>query len=69
MKNTEALEQLVDALRCLPGIGPKSALRMAQALLLTQSNWWVTVPIAITFLKKWFAHFAHPKIEMPQFFV
>ena len=33
MKNTEALEQLVDALRCLPGIGPKSALRMAYHLL------------------------------------
>ncbi len=33
MKNTEILEQLVDALRCLPGIGPKSALRMAYHLL------------------------------------
>ena len=33
MKNTEVLEQLVDALRCLPGIGPKSALRMAYHLL------------------------------------
>ena len=33
MKNTEALEQLVEALRCLPGIGPKSALRMAYHLL------------------------------------
>ena len=33
MKNTEALEQLVESLRCLPGIGPKSALRMAYHLL------------------------------------
>lgn len=33
MRNPPALEQLVDALRCLPGVGPKSALRMAYHLL------------------------------------
>ena len=33
MKNPPALEQLVEALRCLPGVGPKSALRMAYHLL------------------------------------
>lgn len=33
MRNPPALEQLVEALRCLPGIGPKSALRMAYYLL------------------------------------
>ncbi len=33
MKNPLALEQLIDALRCLPGVGPKSALRMAYYLL------------------------------------
>jgi len=33
MKNPEALEQLVAALRVLPGVGPKSALRMAYHLL------------------------------------
>ncbi len=33
MKNPPALEQLVEALRCLPGVGPKSALRMAYFLL------------------------------------
>ncbi len=33
MKNPPALEQLIDALRCLPGVGPKSALRMAYYLL------------------------------------
>lgn len=33
MQNPPALEQLVDALRCLPGVGPKSALRMAYHLL------------------------------------
>ena len=27
------LERLVEALRCLPGVGPKSALRMAYHLL------------------------------------
>ena len=27
------LEQLIDALRCLPGVGPKSAQRMALHLL------------------------------------
>ena len=29
----QALDQLVEALRCLPGVGPKSALRMAYYLL------------------------------------
>lgn len=33
MRNPHTLDQLVDALRCLPGIGPKSALRMAYHLL------------------------------------
>ena len=29
MKYTPALSRLIDALRCLPGVGPKSAQRMA----------------------------------------
>ncbi len=33
MKNPQALDQLVESLRCLPGVGPKSALRMAYHLL------------------------------------
>jgi recombination protein RecR len=33
LKNLPALEQLIDSLRCLPGVGPKSALRMAYYLL------------------------------------
>ena len=33
MKNPPALEQLIDSLRCLPGVGPKSAQRMAYYLL------------------------------------
>lgn len=33
MKNPAPLEHLVEALRCLPGVGPKSALRMAYHLL------------------------------------
>jgi recombination protein RecR len=33
MKNPPALEQLIDGLRCLPGVGPKSAQRMAYYLL------------------------------------
>ena len=33
MKNPPALEQLIDSLRCLPGVGPKSALRIAYYLL------------------------------------
>jgi recombination protein RecR len=33
MTNPPALEQLIEALRCLPGVGPKSALRMAYYLL------------------------------------
>jgi recombination protein RecR len=33
VKPASALEELVDALRCLPGVGPKSAQRMAYHLL------------------------------------
>ncbi len=33
MKNPPALEQLIESLRCLPGVGPKSSLRMAYHLL------------------------------------
>ena len=33
MKNPPALEQLIDSLRCIPGVGPKSAQRMAYHLL------------------------------------
>ena len=33
MKNPPAIEQLIDSLRCLPGVGPKSAQRMAYYLL------------------------------------
>ena len=33
MTNPPSLEQLIEALRCLPGVGPKSALRMAYHLL------------------------------------
>lgn len=33
MRNPPALERLIESLRCLPGVGPKSALRMAYYLL------------------------------------
>ncbi len=33
MKYTPALARLIDSLRCLPGVGPKSAQRMAFHLL------------------------------------
>lgn len=33
MKPTNAVDELIDALRCLPGVGPKSAQRMAYHLL------------------------------------
>lgn len=33
MKNSSSLEELIAALRCLPGVGPKSAQRMAYHLL------------------------------------
>jgi recombination protein RecR len=38
VKNPPALEQLIDSLRCLPGVGPKSALRMAYHLLQRNRN-------------------------------
>jgi recombination protein RecR len=33
VKNPSSLEELIEALRCLPGVGPKSAQRMAYHLL------------------------------------
>lgn len=33
MKKTSLIDDLIDALRCLPGVGPKSAQRMAYHLL------------------------------------
>jgi recombination protein RecR len=33
MKIPSSLEEMIDALRCLPGVGPKSAQRMAYHLL------------------------------------
>src|SRR5256885_11212407 len=33
MKSPTALEELMEALRCLPGVGPKSAQRIAYHLL------------------------------------
>ena len=33
MSNPSSLEALIEALRCLPGIGPKSAQRMAYYLM------------------------------------
>jgi len=33
VKNPPALQHLIESLRCLPGVGPKSALRMAYYLL------------------------------------
>ncbi|HEY0337382.1 MAG TPA: recombination protein RecR, partial [Burkholderiales bacterium] len=33
MKTPSSLEELISALRCLPGVGPKSAQRMAYHLL------------------------------------
>ena len=33
MKNPSSLEELIDALRCLPSVGPKSAQRMAYHML------------------------------------
>ena len=38
MKETDCLESLVDALKCLPGVGPKSALRLAYYLLQRNRN-------------------------------
>jgi len=38
MRNPPALERLVESLRCLPGVGPKSALRMAYHLLQRDRN-------------------------------
>jgi len=38
MKNPTTLDHLVEALRCLPGVGPKSAQRMAYHLLQRDRN-------------------------------
>ena len=33
MASSSSLDELIEALRCLPGVGPKSAQRMAYHLL------------------------------------
>ena len=38
MRKIEILEELVNALKCLPGVGPKSSLRMAYHLLQRDRN-------------------------------
>ena len=38
MQTLETLDELVNALKCLPGVGPKSALRMAYYLLQRDRN-------------------------------
>jgi recombination protein RecR len=38
LKNPPALEALIESLRCLPGVGPKSAQRMAYYLLQRDRN-------------------------------
>lgn len=38
MKTPSSLDELIDALRCLPGVGPKSAQRMAYHLLQRDRN-------------------------------
>lgn len=38
MRSPAALEELIDALRCLPGVGPKSAQRIAYHLLQYDKN-------------------------------
>jgi recombination protein RecR len=47
MKNPPALEQLIDSLRCLPGVGPKSAQRMAYYLLQRDRNGASALAIAL----------------------
>lgn len=47
MRTPEALDQLVSALRCLPGVGPKSALRMAYHLLQRDRNGANTLALAL----------------------
>ncbi len=47
MKNPPSLEQLIDSLRCLPGVGPKSAQRMAYYLLQRDRKGASTLAIAL----------------------
>jgi recombination protein RecR len=47
MKNPPALEQLIDSLRCLPGVGPKSAQRMAYYLLQRDRKGATTLTLAL----------------------
>lgn len=47
MKFTPALQALVDALRCLPGVGPKSAQRMALHLLERERNGALHLAVAL----------------------
>jgi recombination protein RecR len=48
VKFSPALENLIDALRCLPGVGPKSAQRMSLHLLERNRDGAVTLADALT---------------------
>ena len=48
MKSPTALEELIEALRCLPGVGPKSAQRIAFFLLKSPSEDALRLAQAIT---------------------
>ncbi len=56
MRTSPLLEQLIEALRCLPGVGPKSAQRMAFSLL--QRHRQVGVHLSQT-LDKAMTHIGH----------
>jgi recombination protein RecR len=48
VKNPPALDQLIESLRCLPGVGPRSALRMAYYLLQRDRNGANTLALALS---------------------
>ena len=55
MEKPAALEELIQSLRCLPGVGPKSAQRMAYHLLQRRTETPALRRFAIQYVQRWLA--------------
>ncbi|MBA5859177.1 recombination protein RecR, partial [Morganella morganii] len=61
MQTSPLLEALMDALRCLPGVGPKSAQRMAFQLLQRDRSGRMRLAPALTRAMSDIGHFREPR--------
>lgn len=59
MQTSPLLEHLIESLRCLPGVGPKSAQRMAYHLLQRNRNGGMELARALTEAMSKIGHCSH----------